>query len=102
MRKITFPKVEKSAVKKQLVEEGKIVTTRVSKDFGRFRIGDRLEYAGFILNVVDVRSFKSLEEHPFLEEQDDKTKRAIKRYGEYDVVWLVLDGHDSGEPEVSK
>ena len=94
MRKITFPKVEKSAIKKKLKEEGKVVTTRVSKDFGRFKVGDRLEYAGFILNVVDVKSFKDLEEHPFLGEQDDKLKRAIKRYGEYDVVWLEVENED--------
>lgn len=91
MRKITFPKVEKSAVKKSLTDTGKIITTRISKDFGRFKIGDRLEYAGFILNVVDLKSFKDLGEHPFLDELDSGFKRAIKKCGEYDIIWLEVE-----------
>ena len=90
MRKITFPKTEKSAVKKQLKEEGKIVTTRVSKDFGRFKVGDRLEYAGFLVRVTDVKSFKDLDEHPFLSELESGAKKYIARHGEFDVVWLEV------------
>jgi len=91
MRKIMFPKVDKSVVKNRLVETGKIITTRVSKDFGRFKIGDRLEYAGFILNVVDLKSFKDLGEHPFFGELDSNMKKYIGKHGEYDVLWLEVE-----------
>ena len=100
MKKITFPKVEKSDVKARLKETGKIITTRTSKDFGRFKVGERLEYAGFLLNVVKLESFENLDDHPFLDELDGKMKRYIVRHGKFEVLWLVLIGHDSGEPEV--
>lgn len=102
MKRITFPKVEKNSVKAKLKESGKIATTRVSKDFGRFKVGERLEYAGFFLRVVDLKSFDDLAEHPFLDELGDKMKWDIKRFGKFDVLWLALIGHDSGEPEVSE
>jgi len=88
MKRITFPKVQKSDVKKKLKESGKVVTTRVSKDFGRFKVGERLEYAGFFLRVVRVEGFKDLEEHPFLDELDDRMKREIRKFGEFEILWL--------------
>ena len=90
MRKIMFPKVEKSDVKKQLAEEGKIVTTRFSKDLKKFKVGERLEYAGYFLNVVKVEKFEKLEDHPFFDELDSKIKSQIKRYGEFEILWLEV------------
>ena len=109
MRKIMFPKAEKSAIKSRLRSEGNVVTTRVSRELGKYKVGDRLEYAGFILDVVRVERFGDLVEHPFLDELDDRMRKEIERFGEFDVVWLVLSGHDStprddsadpAEPEV--
>ena len=85
-----FPKAEKNEVKGRLKETGRIVTTRVSKDFGRFKAGERLEYGGFLLKVVDVKSFENLSEHPFLGELDDRMRKEIERFGEFDVVWMVV------------
>ena len=90
MKKITFPKVEKSEIKVKLKESGKIVTTRTSKDFGRFRVGERLEYAGFLLRVVKVESFEDLDNHPFLSELDGKIKRDILKFGKFEVLWLEV------------
>jgi hypothetical protein len=90
MRKMKFPKVEKSVVKMRLREEGKVVTTRTSLEYGKWRVGDVVEYAGFVLRVVDVKSFGDLGEHPFLDELDEKMKRVIGKYGKYDVVWLEV------------
>ncbi len=90
MKKITFPKIEKSDVKNKLKAGEQIVTTRVSKDQGRYSAGERIEYAGFLLRVVKVETFDKLEEHPFGEELDGKIKRDIERMGEFDVIWLEV------------
>lgn len=90
MKKITFPKVEKSDVKTKLKESGEIVTTRTSKDFGRFKVGERLEYAGFLLRVVKVESFENLDDHPFLDELDGKMKRDILKFGKFEILWLEV------------
>jgi len=90
MKKITFPQIEKNDVKKRLKESGKVVTTRVSKDFGRFKVGERLEYAGFFLKIVKTQKFDDIEAHPFLDELDERMKREIKRFGEFEVLWLEV------------
>jgi len=85
-----FPKAEKSDVKKRLREKGNIVTTRVSRELGKYKAGERLEYGGFFLKVVRLERFGDLKDHPFFDELNEEMKNTIKRYGEFDVIWLEV------------
>ncbi len=91
MKKIMFPKAEKNKVKARLREKRNVVTTRTSLEYGKWKVENIVEYAGFVLKVVKVESFDDLGEHPFLGELDDKMKRVIGKYGKYDVVWLEVE-----------
>ena len=90
MKKITFPKVEKFDVKAKLKKSGNVITTRTSKNFGRFKVGEGLEYAGFLLRVVKVESFENLNEHPFLDELGGMMKRDIARFGKFEILYLEV------------
>jgi len=85
---ISFPKREHAALKQRLSEDKTIFTSRVSVEQDRYKPGDILDSSLGSLKVKNVRSFESVEQHPFKNELADKDKETLRRHGKYDLVEL--------------
>ena len=87
-KEIDFPKSEHKDIKKQLKERGHIYTTRVDKDYGKYKEGDILTSPFGTLRVKDVDKYNKLEDHPHLDELTDKNKEDIGKH-KYEYIKLI-------------
>ena len=83
---IDFPKSEQNDLKKRLKDDKEIYTTRVSDEQGKYEKDDILQSPLGKLKVKEVKTYKKLEDHPFIDELTDKQKKQIDE--EYDLVEL--------------
>ncbi|MFH0808302.1 MAG: hypothetical protein V1888_01670 [archaeon] len=88
--RINFPKGEWRSIIDRLNNKGNVVTTRVSSELGKYKVGDILKFEDFVLKVANAEMFSKLKEHPYLNELDEKMKNEIGSYKEFDVVWLEV------------
>lgn len=88
---INFPDNEYDSYKERL-DDGKIIyTTRVSSEVGKYEMNQIYESCFGNLKVVYFEHFKSLDEHPFLNELTDEQVSEINMYisdAGFDLVGL--------------
>ena len=74
---ISFPEEELPSLRKRLGRTGRIGTTRISAERGRYHEGDALESDLGPLLVSSVASGERLVDHPYFGELTDDWKRQI-------------------------
>ena len=80
---IDFPEEEIDTLKKQ----NKIITTRVSAEYNKYHVGDLIRTPwGDVFRVVDIKKFKDVKNHPYL---DELTQDQIKLLNKYKKMNLV-------------
>jgi len=86
---ITFPKAEYNSLTNRLAQGKPIMTTRVSLEKDKYKVGKVYRSdLGVKLKVVSVKSYNSINEHPYLGELTSTQKNAISKYGPYDFIVL--------------
>ena len=64
--KISFPKEEETSIKQRLADTGFIYTTRIQKEFGKYKLGKTYETPwGDCLTVVEIKKYEADKAHPF-------------------------------------
>lgn len=90
---IEFPKSEIPEIRQRIKEGKRIFTTRISIEQGLYREGQRWRTPwGAWLEVVDVRPYTSISDHPYYNELTESQIKQIKEAKIYDFVELVKVG----------
>lgn len=85
MKKISFPDKELE----QLAKQDKIVTHRVSAEFGKYQLGDIVEAPwGQIYEVTGKRTIKSISQSPFAKFLTRDQLELLEQYDQIDVLRL--------------
>jgi len=86
---ISFPRKEWGEIKQRLADDNKIITTRVSDEFDKYKSKDVcVTEWGQLLRVKKVKSYDKISKHPFIKELNKKEIDIISGYDEFDVVYL--------------
>ena len=93
---ITFPKEEHDNYLKRLNNNQGIFTTRISKDFNKYKVNDILisDLNNMKLIVTKVETYHNIEDHPYLSYLTKEQVNQISKYKEYDCIWLKEDKED--------
>lgn len=86
---IDFPKSEHPALKKRLDESESIYTTRTRDEKGEYTVGQLLDSPFGLLEVADIDTYSSIDQHPFKKDLTDEQKERIKGKS-FDLIELVL------------
>lgn len=86
---ISFPKEEHKTIKSQLKKYGKIITTRVDNEIGKFKLNKiYLSPWNDLLKVIDIKTFKNIIEHPYYKFLTNEQIKLISKYDKYEVLTL--------------
>ena len=88
---ISFPEDEHASLLKRISGGLTIVTTRVSTEMGKYKIGSYFKTnleKGMTLEVVDSKQYSDIARHPYLKELTDSQKELISKHGKFDVIIL--------------
>ncbi len=90
---IDFPKNEISDIRKRLKEGKRVFTTRIDREQGLYREGQRWRAPwGSWLEVVDVRPYTRLTDHPYYDQLTEFQRDIIREARIYDFVELAEVG----------
>ena len=86
---IKFPKGEHNSLLDLIKHGNPIYTTRVSKEYDKYHVGDVLQGdIGHKLKVVDVTRLKRIDDHPFKNELSKAQVKQLSKYQDMDLVKL--------------
>ena len=82
---IDFPEEEINILKKQ----NKIITTRVSAEYNKYNVGDLVRTPwGDIFKVLNIKKFRDIENHPYLDELTEDQINLLSKYKKMDLVTM--------------
>ena len=85
IKKIDFP-VEEVAL---LKNKSRIITTRVSKEYNRYHLGDILESPWKELYIVDkLKKISCIKDHPYYQDLTTEQIQLISKYKRIDILTL--------------
>ena len=80
---ISFPEHEYESIQNYLSKQGFCYTTRVYKEIGKYKVGERyIAPWGDVLKIDEVRTFWKVSDRPFYDEMSDAEKTEICHYSE--------------------
>lgn len=80
---IPFPNHEYETVQKYLSELGFCYTTRVYKEVGKYKVGEKyIAPWGDLLKIDEVKKYWKVSDRPFYDEMNDNEKAEIRKYSE--------------------
>lgn len=86
---INFPKSEHKNLINRLNKNKPIYTTRVSKEKGKYKENEIYQSQwGDLLEIIDVKTFKDIKNHPFYNELTKPQIKVISNYDGFDLVKL--------------
>ena len=75
---ISFPEHEYESIQNYLSKQGFCYTTRVYKEIGKYKVGERyIAPWGDVLKIDEVRTYWKVSDRPFYDEMSDAEKREI-------------------------
>ena len=81
--KITFPEHEYASIQNDLNRLGYCYTTRVYKETGKYKVGERyIAPWGDVLKIDEVQTYWKVSDRPFHDEMNDNEKAEIRQYSE--------------------
>lgn len=86
---IDFSKSEYPALKRRLDKNKPIYTTRIKEEKNEYTVGQFLKSPFGLLEVIDVDTYRSIDQHPFKSDLTSKQKKEIEGKS-YDLVKLIL------------
>ncbi len=86
---ISFPKSEYASLQKRLDSENPIYSTRTREEKSAYSSGQLLNSPFGTLKVVEVKTFRSIKDHPFEKDLTDEQRERIKGKS-FDIIKLVL------------
>ncbi|MDE6292786.1 MAG: hypothetical protein K2L98_03810 [Bacilli bacterium] len=89
---ISFPVDELKDLKKRLDDKKEIYTTRVSSEVGKYKLNEEYDSPLGKLKVISLEHFENIDDHPFIDELNEKQKNEINEYIKetgYDLVCLT-------------
>lgn len=89
---ISFPIEELDDLKKRLDDNKDIYTTRVSNEVGKYKLHEEYESPLGRLKVISLEHFEDINDHPFINELNEKQKKEIIKYikeNGFDLVCLT-------------
>lgn len=81
MELMNFPKSEWKSVSERLDKMGFAYTTRVSKERDKYCVNDVYKTPwGDTIKVTKIKSLKDVNEHPFLNDLNQRQRKTLSRY----------------------
>jgi predicted methyltransferase len=90
INKISFPRHEWKDIEKQLKEKGTICTTRVDKEFNKYKLMEIYSWRKYKLKTVKIKIFNNLKEHPYYKQLSKKNIADLTNK-KYKVIWLRIE-----------
>lgn len=80
---ISFPEHEYASIQNDLLRRGYCYTTRVYKEVGKYKVGERyIAPWGDILRIDEVKIYWKVSDRPFYDEMSDDERAEIYQYSE--------------------
>jgi len=93
LKKITFPKEEHSEIIDHLQNNKYLFTTRVSKEYDKYKVNDvLLSDIGYFFSVYSVDKINNVKNHPYYKFLTSEQIKIISKYNKIDILKLVKLG----------
>ena len=90
IKSISFPEDEIESIKSYLKNNKSVYTTRVSNEYGKYRVGDIVKTSwNEYLNVFEIKEFADITSHPFYSELTDDQILLLKQYNKFQLIKLI-------------
>ena len=86
---ISFPAEEQDIVRKTLEAKGRVLTTRCSRECGKYQLGESyITPWGTKVVVAAVGIYSNIEDHPYFEELTDQQRKTLSKYPKFELLSL--------------